>query len=141
MKYLLLVAALLACSLGKPVETTPFFNKNLNYTLSFKTYSGYENIDWYFPETTARMYYSFWQGIGDDLKDKSVPVIIWLQGGPGADSQFGCFNELGPLYIHPDGHVQENGYSWSNRGHLVCVDQPLGVGFSFNRGKQVTNTY
>lgn len=87
------------------------------------------------------MYYSLWQGIGDDLKDKSVPVIIWLQGGPGAASQFGCFNELGPLYIHPDDRVQENGYSWSNRGHLVCVDQPVGVGFSFNRGKPVTNTY
>jgi carboxypeptidase C (cathepsin A) len=141
MKYLLLGFAVLTLSFCLPVDATPFFNSKLGYNLSYKAYSGYEKIDWYFPEQTARMYYSLWQGVGDDIKDKSVPIIIWLQGGPGAASQFGCFNEVGPLYIHPDGKLQENGYSWSNRGHLVCVDQPVGVGFSYNRGKLVTDTY
>jgi len=106
MKYLLLGLALLALSISKPVDTTQFFSGKVGYNLTYKTYSGYENVDWYFSESTARMYYSLWQGVGDDLKDRSVPIIIWLQGGPGAPSQFGCFNELGPLYIHPNGNLQ-----------------------------------
>lgn len=141
MKYLLLALAVLTLSLGAPVDATQFFNSKLGYNLSYKAYSGYEKIDWYFSEQTARMYYSLWQGINSDIKDKSVPIIIWLQGGPGAASQFGCFSELGRFTFTLTGKLQENGYSWSNRGHLVCVDQPVGIGFSYNRGKPVTDTY
>lgn len=101
MKYLLFVLFVWVASATK-VETTPFFNQKINYTLSFKTYSGYQYLDWYYPNTTAGIYYSLWQGMGDSLNDSSVPLIIWLQGGPGASSQFGCFNEVGPLYVHGD---------------------------------------
>jgi len=45
------------------------------------------------------MYYSIFQGHSEKWNDPSVPLIIWLQGGPGGASQFGCFNEIGPLFI------------------------------------------
>jgi carboxypeptidase C (cathepsin A) len=35
---------------------------------------------------------------------------------------------------------KENPFSWSHYAHLVFVDQPVGVGFSYNRGKIVDNT-
>lgn len=86
------------------------------------------------------MYYSFFQGIGKNLSDKNVPLIIWLEGGPGYSSQWSAFNMIGPLEI--DGEtVYENGWAWSIQGHVVFVDQPLGVGFSYNKNSQVNNTY
>ena len=68
-------------------------------------------------------------------EDKTVPLIIWLQGGPGGPSQFGCFNELGPISIEGKKGNQypvENPWPWNSFGHLLCVDQPIGVGFSYN---------
>jgi carboxypeptidase C (cathepsin A) len=35
----------------------------------------------------------------------------------------------------------ENPWSWNYFGHLMCVDQPVGVGFSFNNNsKKVDNS-
>jgi carboxypeptidase C (cathepsin A) len=47
------------------------------------------------------MFYQLFSTMGHDVKDPSpsVPLIIWLQGGPGASSQFGAFTELGPIRI------------------------------------------
>lgn len=73
-------------------NTTDFFRLKVGHDLSFETYSGYEDINWYISNQTASMYYSLWQGQYLNWEDHSVPVIIWLQGGPGAASQFGCFN-------------------------------------------------
>jgi carboxypeptidase C (cathepsin A) len=88
------------------------------------------------------MYYSLWQGFGIPWEDKTVPLIIWLQGGPGASSQFGCFNEVGPIYIEGKKgsyKVTENPWSWNFFGHLICIDQPVGVGFSYNNNTDKVN--
>ncbi len=92
MKYLLLGVVLLTLATATKVNTTDFWNQKVGYKLNFQSFTGYENIDWYFDAGKAAMYYSMWQGWGDDIKDHTVPVIVWLQGGPGAPSQFGCFN-------------------------------------------------
>lgn len=98
MKYLFanivfVLLALLTCANTSSINTTDFFK------LPIQTYSGYEDVDWYFPKGTASIYYSIWQGSNLPWADKTVPLIIWLQGGPGAPSQFGCFNEIGPVFI------------------------------------------
>ena len=80
------------------------------------------------------MYYSMWSAyLHDPTKiDFDVPVIIWLQGGPGAGSQFGAFTELGPISIK-EGKAKNNPWGWNLMGHTVFIDQPLGVGFSHIR--------
>lgn len=47
------------------------------------------------------MYYSFFGAYGHSITvpDERVPLMIWLQGGPGASSQFGAFTEIGPIKI------------------------------------------
>ena len=62
---------------------------------------GFEEIDWYYNQGGSAMYYSMWSAYLHDptIPDPNVPLMIWLQGGPGASSQFGAFTELGPIKI------------------------------------------
>jgi carboxypeptidase C (cathepsin A) len=61
--------------------------------------------------------------------------LIWLQGGPGASSQFGAFTELGPIRIEK-GKAKNFHSSWNIFGHLLFIDQPLNVGFSYMQGNR-----
>lgn len=55
------------------------------------------------------------------------PLIIWLQGGPGASSTgFGNFAELGPL----DADLNSRSSTWIKSYNVLFVDNPVGVGFS-----------
>jgi cathepsin A (carboxypeptidase C) len=90
------------------------------------------------------MYYMLQSKYGTKLNstDPEIPVIVWLQGGPGGSSMFGCFNEVGALYLTGNKtkfKAAESWFSWNNLGHLLCVDQPLNVGYSHST-KNVTDT-
>lgn len=148
MKYLfglgviLIIIALIIPTHTSIVETTEFFSKETKTALYYQTFSGYEDIDWYYPKGSASMYYSLWGQAFGEWEDKEIPLIIWLQGGPGAPSQFGCFNEIGPIYLEgKKGNFMpnENVWAWNYFGHILCIDQPLGVGFSFNNNTQKIN--
>ncbi|KAK0085710.1 hypothetical protein PV325_004593 [Microctonus aethiopoides] len=56
------------------------------------------------------------------------PLLIWLQGGPGASSTgYGNFEELGPL----DVNLQNRNYTWVNDYNVLFIDNPVGTGFSY----------
>uniref|UniRef100_A0A914P687 Serine carboxypeptidase n=1 Tax=Panagrolaimus davidi TaxID=227884 RepID=A0A914P687_9BILA len=60
--------------------------------------------------------------------DPTRPLILWLQGGPGADSTgFGNFEEIGPKDIN----LQDRNNTWLQIADLVFVDNPVGAGFSY----------
>lgn len=88
-KPLICLAFVLCLAFSSITNTTDFYNKETGQRLYYQSYSGYEDI---FSNGSASIYYSLWQGYALPWADKSVPLIIWLQGGPGAPSQFGCFN-------------------------------------------------
>lgn len=98
--------------------------------------AGYEEIDWYYPKGMSGMYYSLFAAYGHSITvpDERVPLILWLQGGPGASSQFAAFTEMGPIRITKD-RISQMGYAWNIMGHTVFIDQPLTVGFSYSRDK------
>ncbi|XP_050530388.1 venom serine carboxypeptidase-like [Daktulosphaira vitifoliae] len=76
---------------------------------------------WFFPASC--LYHS-----------KEAPLIIWLQGGPGASSMFGVFKEIGPFLCSFNGRnytVSENPLSWHSNNSLLFIDSPVGTGYSF----------
>jgi carboxypeptidase C (cathepsin A) len=83
------------------------------------------------------MYYSLFSAMGHNLgnneSSEGIPLIIWLQGGPGASSQFGAFTEIGPIRVEK-GKAKLFHSTWNIFGHLLFIDQPLNVGFSYKSG-------
>lgn len=67
---------------------------------------------------------------------QTSPVILWLQGGPGATSLFGLFNEHGPIQVDENGTLTERPISWNKNYHLLYIDNPVGTGFSFTENIQ-----
>ncbi|KAG6975072.1 hypothetical protein JG688_00002762 [Phytophthora aleatoria] len=61
------------------------------------------------------------------------PVLLWLNGGPGSSSLMGCFSENGPLLVNEDGKtLRVNKFAWNQKANLLCIESPVGVGFSYN---------
>lgn len=59
---------------------------------------------------------------------EDVPLIMWLQGGPGGSSTgFGNFEEIGPL----DVDLNSRGTTWLSVASLLFVDNPVGTGYSY----------
>lgn len=60
-----------------------------------------------------------------------TPVILWLQGGPGASSMMGLLEENGPYQVMNDGSIKLREHRWSKSFHMIYIDSPVGTGFSF----------
>ncbi|XP_042043088.1 serine carboxypeptidase-like 51 isoform X1 [Salvia splendens] len=60
--------------------------------------------------------------------NKPWPIILWLQGGPGASGVgIGNFEEIGPL----DTYLKPRNSTWLTKADLLFVDNPVGTGYSF----------
>ncbi|KAK3010469.1 hypothetical protein RJ639_013021 [Escallonia herrerae] len=60
--------------------------------------------------------------------NKSWPIILWLQGGPGASGVgIGNFEEVGPF----DTDLKPRNTTWLQKADLLFVDNPVGTGYSF----------
>ena len=60
-----------------------------------------------------------------------TPLLVWLQGGPGASSMTGLMFENGPFTLQPNLTLTRNEWSWNTDAHVVYFDQPVGTGFSY----------
>ena len=81
----------------------------------------------------------------------SAPLVLWLQGGPGAPSMFGLFLINGPFYVTENlecKHVRRitimfllfrilliivmmREYHWNLEYNLLYIDNPVRTGYSF----------
>lgn len=62
----------------------------------------------------------------------NTPVMLWLTGGPGGSSQVSALVENGDCYFDmTSGEPKRNPYGWTEDFHMIYLDQPAGVGFSY----------
>uniref|UniRef100_A0A182PVV1 Carboxypeptidase n=1 Tax=Anopheles epiroticus TaxID=199890 RepID=A0A182PVV1_9DIPT len=122
---------------GEPLLLTPYIEKgNIaegqkaarvehSRIRGFESYAGFLTVDkrfnsnlyfWYFPAKVNRT---------------TAPLLLWLQGGPGASSLFGLFEENGPFRITRELVAMEREHSWYENHNLLYIDNPVGTGFSF----------
>eukprot|EP00750_Incisomonas_marina_P003280 INCI13045.2.p2 GENE.INCI13045.2~~INCI13045.2.p2 ORF type:complete len:526 (-),score=95.10 INCI13045.2:1887-3239(-) len=66
-----------------------------------------------------------------DETSPDTPMIVWLQGGPGAPGNFGSFAEIGNYYVDGDLNLQERCFTWCATANCLFIDQPTMTGFSF----------
>ena len=91
----------------------------------FESYSGFITVR---PETDSHMF--FWFVPATDVDPSQAPVVVWLQGGPGASSMFGLLEIHGPIQaegFNPTIAVKNN-YTWTNRANMLYIDNPIGAG-------------
>ncbi|XP_029164022.1 retinoid-inducible serine carboxypeptidase-like isoform X2 [Nylanderia fulva] len=79
----------------------------------------------------AKMFWWLYFTTADVKSYYDKPLIIWLQGGPGASSTaYGNFEELGPL----DVDLNPRNYTWVKNYNVLFIDNPVGSGFSYVTG-------
>ncbi|XP_035448410.2 venom serine carboxypeptidase [Spodoptera frugiperda] len=122
---------------GKPLFLTPYVESGkieegrrlarvpFTESLRIKSYAGYFTVNkqynsnqffWYFPAMVPN--------------NTNAPVVVWLQGGPGATSLYGLFTENGPIRVRRN-KFERRKYNWALSHHMIYIDNPVGTGFSF----------
>lgn len=80
------------------------------------------------------LFYWFFEKRDQEGEDTPIPLILWLTGGPGCSSTLALLTENGPCHVTPDGSSTEiNPYSWTEAAHVLWLDQPAGVGYSYGK--------
>jgi len=106
---------------------------------SSKSISGYMDIKGSkYDNDDQNKHLFFWmfekRGTAHDSVDDSseIPFVVWLTGGPGCSSTLALLTENGPCHVNKDGEsTTVNPYSWTESAHVLWLDQPAGVGFSY----------
>ncbi len=83
-------------------------------------------------DTSSALFYWF---VENRAHDANAPIVLWLNGGPGAASLYGFFMENGPYLANKDGTLSARFYSWTQQADYWIIDQPAGVGFSYGHKK------
>ncbi|XP_057668632.1 venom serine carboxypeptidase-like [Diorhabda carinulata] len=120
---------------GNPLFLTPLIENNQiaearslaevpsDIFKNVKSYSGYFTVDKNFD---SNLFFWFFPAKEDY---ENAPVLLWLQGGPGASSLYAVFKENGPFLMKSE--LELNPYSWTNTHSVIYIDNPVQTGYSF----------
>ncbi|KAH7406758.1 putative carboxypeptidase S1 [Phaeosphaeria sp. MPI-PUGE-AT-0046c] len=79
----------------------------------------------------ASMFFWYFESRKDP---QNAPLSLYLGGGPGSTSLGGATAENGPCYINADSNsTRLNPWSWNNKVNMLYLDQPVQVGFSYDK--------
>jgi len=93
----------------------------------------------YIPVSEGDKYYFYWlfaPESADGMNDEDIPLVVWLNGGPGCSSMIGLFLENGPFRLQDSSggfRLVSHEYSWHKMpAYMLYVDQPAGTGLSIS---------
>jgi len=117
------------------VQSLPYLNED---SFTTKHYAGHLPAS---KTDDKKLFY--WLFEPDDKNDSSInpneiPLLIWLNGGPGCSSMDGLFLENGPFRLINEGGwtIAINPHSWHTApAYVLYIDQPVGTGLSFTKKK------
>jgi len=96
-------------------------------------YSGFVPIN---ATYNKHLFYWFVEAEGGSIPGKT-PVLIWMNGGPGASSLTGLLAEnIGPISLTLENGkavLKDNDFAWSKKYNIIVIDNPVGAGFSFTK--------
>ena len=93
------------------------------------------------PSGRGKMYFHYICAMAPNWRSK--PLSIWYNGGPGAPSTFGLFQEFGPFLLTSDSLTtaayrasgvptpMPNPWTWANATSLCEIDSPAPMGASY----------
>lgn len=121
---------------GEPLILTPLIEagkieqaRSQSYVKPIKdgivSYSGFFTVN---KQYNSNLFFWFFPAQNNN---ETAPVVVWLQGGPGATSLFGLFTENGPFYIKKKHGLKLRKYTWISNHNVIYIDNPVGTGFSF----------
>ncbi|XP_062549800.1 vitellogenic carboxypeptidase-like [Armigeres subalbatus] len=110
---------------GKIKEAQTAARVNHSRIVGFESYTGFFTVD---KRYNSNLFFWYFPAKNDSA---NAPVLLWLQGGPGASSLFGLFEENGPFFISKNLKAVPRQYSWHINHNLIYIDNPVGTGFSF----------
>uniref|UniRef100_A0AAY4AVN6 Carboxypeptidase n=1 Tax=Denticeps clupeoides TaxID=299321 RepID=A0AAY4AVN6_9TELE len=83
---------------------------------------------WGYVDVRQGAHMFWWLYYSEAANSSEVPLVMWLQGGPGGSScGFGNFEEIGPL----DRNLKPRETTWVKAASVLFVDNPVGTGFSY----------
>lgn len=105
--------------------------------LSSKQYSVFLNAS-----DDGNMQMHYWMALSEN-DPENAPIMIWLNGGPGASSLYGFLVELGPYLLSdlslvgPEyeltgiPQLMYNPYGWQKFANVIALSMPPPIGFSY----------
>ncbi|ETM31371.1 hypothetical protein L914_21050 [Phytophthora nicotianae] len=92
-----------------------------------KQYAGLVGVN---SVNAGKLFYWFFETRAPMQIDDRTPLLLWLNGGPGASSMTGLLTEMGPYRLTKERKLIPHEHSWTNIGHMLFFDQPVGTGYS-----------
>jgi carboxypeptidase C (cathepsin A) len=105
--------------------------KELGHSTVALGHSGYITVS---KEYNSNTFFWFFPALDGN---SSSPLLVWMNGGPGATSLYGLFEELGPYYSDAKGEqLYPREITWNAHYSIIYIDNPVGTGFSFTDSAQ-----
>ena len=80
--------------------------------------SGPDCVSYQCHNKTGNLFYWF---VASPTHSTKTPIVLWLNGGPGAASLYGFFMENGPYTVQKNGHLakRQQGYAVDQPNHYI----------------------
>ena len=134
------IMLVLAVTAGAASLESPTSPSSTDAVLSLPTYGKLQTTQYAgFVNGTAdgdsQLFY--WFAESDRGNAPDVPLLLWLNGGPGASSITGLLLEkLGPLSMTLNSTLVDNPDRLTKNYHVLIFDNPVGSGYSYTTAKR-----